>query len=200
MGCKRGVLGGGFHDLIATQIRRPAARAQLAIERFLAVTAGSAFADGLGHAVLNASWSTENGFYGRDRADQGMGTDCLNLFDFFTPNPADYDNQLCGFFSSFGANTPILIPNSPFSTMNRIEAGVDSNVTTLPAGYGFDRNPFRVLSVPTERFSFQTLLTRRSQSERFDAAVKCVVKQDASRRADQLFARRIGAQQCHPQR
>lgn len=114
------------------------------------ITMGSDFADGRGNAVLNASWGIENGVMARDRGDQGMAIDCF-------ATGANVADQSCPAFSSFSANTRLRLPQSPTSVVSRTLVGGVVVPFSTPV-HGFNRQAYRVLSVPTERFSFQTLM------------------------------------------
>lgn len=114
------------------------------------ITMGSNFADDRGNAVFNASWGTDGGIYARHRGDQGMNIDCF-------ATGASVSEQFCPAFSSFSANTRLIVPDGPVSPVNRVLVGGAVVPFSTPV-HGFNRAAFRNLSVPLERFSFQTFI------------------------------------------
>ena len=106
--------------------------------------------DDRGNAVFNASWGTDGGIYARNRADRGMNIDCF-------ATGASVSDQFCPAFSSFPGNTRLIVADGPVSPVNRVL--VDGAVVPFSTPlHGFNRADFRNVSVPLERFSFQTLI------------------------------------------
>jgi outer membrane receptor protein involved in Fe transport len=119
------------------------------------VTAGSSFADGRGHAIVNASWSQEEGVFARDR--DITATDCTNLA-FFTDDPADGKDCFTPTFSSFPPNTRIIIPTGDNTVGNRVIDPATGQVRPFVSTEdGFNRQSVRALSTPLERVLLSTV-------------------------------------------
>lgn len=123
----------------------------------LSTTLGSEFADGRGSAVASLTWSRDNGVYAADRA--GRDTDAFSSA-FFGGPIEDWQQDIVPFYSSFSERGRIIIPGAssnfvfderdgtvrPFSS-----AGVNGEAID-----GFNRQAFRAIAVPTERFLFSS--------------------------------------------
>lgn len=119
------------------------------------LTAGSSFADGRGHAIVNASWSQEEGVFARNRPLTAI--DCTNL-GFFTGDENDAKDCFTPTFSSFPPNTRIVIPTGNNTTGNRVIDPVTGVVRPYAgATDGFNRNAIRALSTPIERMLLSTV-------------------------------------------
>ena len=117
----------------------------------LSVTGGFSFAEDRGSAMASVTWDKENGVFARNRPN--LGLDGANSA-FFTGDPNDYDQAVVPFFSSFSERGRIIVPDADDdfvvdgSTVRPFESAVD----------GFNRQAFRALSTPTERFQVSTML------------------------------------------
>ncbi len=121
-------------------------------------TFGSQFADGRGNALASVSWSKENGVFARDRAEQGRAVDGFSNAFFGLD---DWTQSVIPFFSSFSERGRIVVPGSgnfvfdetigetrPFQSANDDGTELD----------GFNRQRFRAIALPTERFLFSSVL------------------------------------------
>ncbi len=116
------------------------------------LTVGSNFADGRGNATFNASWGKENGVFARNRGDQGMNIDCG------LGGPPIGFPQNCPTPSSFSLDGRIVMPNGAAGAAPPLRFNGTTVVPFIPTVDGFNRQAFRVLSVPVERFSFQSMV------------------------------------------
>ncbi|MFW5661283.1 MAG: TonB-dependent receptor domain-containing protein, partial [Oceanicaulis sp.] len=116
-------------------------------------TLGSDFAGGKGSAVASMTWSRENGVYARDRA----GRDVDGLSEVFSDGPVEsWRDSVIPFYSSFSERGRITVPGAANDFVFDETAGTvrayDSAVD------GFNRQGFRAIAVPTERFLFSSMV------------------------------------------
>ena len=123
-----------------------------------AATFGSAFDNGRGHALASVSWSTEDGVYARDRGEQGRDTDGFSEVFF---GDGDWQQSVVPFYSSFSERGRIIVPGagnfvyheSKDQTRPFISAGADGGAID-----GFNRQRYRAIAVPNERFLFSSVM------------------------------------------
>ncbi len=121
------------------------------------VTYGANFAQGRGRALASVTWSDEGGVFARDR--ESIERDGASLA-FFTGDPADAFEELQPFYSSFSERGNISIPGAPSNLVFDETTGTVRPFTSAnPDGSaldGFNRQAFRAIAVPTERFLFSS--------------------------------------------
>jgi outer membrane receptor protein involved in Fe transport len=117
-------------------------------EYTVSLTAGLPFADDRGHAMFSYTFDKENGVYARNR--KGLEVDGLSL-SYFT-EPEDYWKNVIPYYSSYSEWGRFVVPGNGLGsgTGNYV---YDNGVTVPWDGdaYGFNRQAFRALAVPTER-------------------------------------------------
>ncbi|MDH4059980.1 MAG: TonB-dependent receptor [Aquincola sp.] len=142
----------------------------------VSLTGGVSSADGRSNIMAHFSYSKQGAVYAKDRA----GNELDNLSTaFLTGDPADMFNFTTPFFSSFAPqgrvfyrianpnydpNLPISATNQPTLARNRTfdrNGNIIPFSTNGPAGdgvgaTGFNRQEFRTIAVPTERYLFST--------------------------------------------
>ena len=127
------------------------------------VTMGSPFADGKGQALASVSWSKENGVFARDREERGLERDGLSnaYFQYLPDQPFDWQTTQFPYYSSFSERGRITVPGNgnwvfdettstsrPFQSANADGSELD----------GFNRQGYRAIAVPTERFMFSSVV------------------------------------------
>ena len=130
------------------------------------LTAGSSFADGRGRAMVNLGWDKDRGVYARNR--KTMEVDSVAL-GFFTGDPADFNDQFTPFFSTFSEKGRITLPN----VASDYVVDDDGNVRPFDLSVdGFNRQDFRALSVPSERWQISSVIDfQLSQTMNFFAEI-----------------------------
>ncbi|HCR65056.1 MAG TPA: TonB-dependent receptor, partial [Oceanicaulis sp.] len=131
------------------------------------LTMGSMFDQGRGNAVVSSTWSRENGVYARDR--EGLDRDGLSRA-FFDPTVENWQEDVIPFYSSFSERGRIRIPglsaggaptdvaNLVFDeTTGQVRPFTSANADGSPLD-GFNRQAYRAIAVPTERFTFSSLV------------------------------------------
>ncbi|NEX92611.1 TonB-dependent receptor [Caulobacter sp. 17J65-9] len=116
----------------------------------VAALAGSQFQDGRGHAVINLGYDHVGPIRARSRGDEGMAIDAVNAVTR-TGDPDDLKGQITGVFSSFIPEGRFLIPIGSENA-----TGVFNDGQVFPysnAAFGFNRQEFRLLQVPSNRIS-----------------------------------------------
>ena len=114
------------------------------------LTLGGNFADDRGNAVVNISYSNNEGLLSRQRPNTQVDDIALCLF---TGDLADCETPVEPFFSSFsesGRFFPTGANGGPGSLT--FINGATTNFST--GTHGFNRQAFRTISVPTQRFLF----------------------------------------------
>jgi outer membrane receptor protein involved in Fe transport len=114
----------------------------------MSLTAGMPFADDRGQAMFSYTFDKENGVYARNR--DGLEVDGLSL-SYFTA-PEDFKENVIPFYSSYSEWGRFIVPGNGAGTGtgNYIyDAG--ATVPWDSSTYGFNRQAFRALAVPTER-------------------------------------------------
>lgn len=119
------------------------------------ITAGSTFDGGRGNALVNASWTKEMGVFSRNRSITAQD----DISGIFFGDP--FDSQVTPFFSSFsewgrfqGIDPATLLGATPFNVFQQ-----DGTATLfVQPDFGFNRNAFRAISVPTERIMFNAVM------------------------------------------
>jgi outer membrane receptor protein involved in Fe transport len=119
------------------------------------ITAGSNFGGGRGNALANVSWNRENGVYSRNRSI--VADDDISGIYFGDP----FDTQITPFYSSytewgrFAAINPATLGTASDYFLHL----ADGSITPMAQPtYGFNRNAFRAIKVPTERIMFNSVL------------------------------------------
>lgn len=124
------------------------------------VTVGTNVGDGDGNIMVHFGYSNEEGVLSRQRAN--TFTDDLDRINF-TGNPADFGTSQAPFFSSFIPQGRFIVPGAQFSFDNnnqlvRCTGGFPTNAPSAngscPGPLGFNRQFFRTIAVPVERYLF----------------------------------------------
>ncbi len=141
-------------------------------ERFqLNLTGGTSFGDNRGHVMVHMGYSKENGVLSRERANTAI--DDIDTAAGVTGDPADFGTPFEPAYSSFapqgsfssGGRTFTYSPTGvlqPCFTSNN--ATCTSNLGTGVGPNGFNRQFFRTIAVPVERY----LLAVTGEYEVFD--------------------------------
>ncbi|MGJ3231191.1 MAG: TonB-dependent receptor domain-containing protein [Oceanicaulis sp.] len=116
-------------------------------------TLGSDFDDGRGSAVASLTWSRSNGVYARDRA--GRDTDGFSEA-LLGGDVEDWQNSVFPFFSSFSERGRIIVPGAASDFVFDETQGAARPYNS--ALDGFNRQGFRAIAVPTERFLFSSMV------------------------------------------
>ncbi|MBC38860.1 MAG: TonB-dependent receptor [Oceanicaulis sp.] len=131
------------------------------------LTMGSMFDQGRGNAVVSTTWSRENGVYARDR--EGLDRDGLSRA-YFDPTVENWQEDVIPYYSSYSERGRILIPGlsaggTPTNAANLVFDETTGQVRPFtsanPDGSaldGFNRQAYRAIAVPTERFTFSSLV------------------------------------------
>lgn len=131
------------------------------------LTMGSLFDQGRGSAVVSSTWSRENGVYARDR--EGLDRDGLSRA-FFDPTVENWQEDVIPFYSSFSERGRIRIPGlsangNPTDAANLVFDETTGQVRPFTSANadgsaldGFNRQAYRAIAVPTERFTFSSLV------------------------------------------
>ena len=121
------------------------------------LTAGSSFADDRGSAMINIGWDKSRGVYARNRSTMRVDSAALG---FFTGNDADFDKHFTPFFSSFSEKGRIGIQDaSGLGLGGQFVLDDDGTVREFSSPVdGFNRQAFRALAVPDERWQFAGIL------------------------------------------
>ena len=121
-------------------------------------TVGSSFADGRGSAVASLTMSREEGVFARDR--EGRDTDGFSQVLFgIEDGPNDWQESIFPFYSSFSERGRIIVPGVGNRVFDERTGEVRPFVSANPDGSeldGFNRQRFRAIAVPTERFLFSS--------------------------------------------
>lgn len=131
-------------------------------ERFqLNLTTGANFANGDGNVMVHLGYSKENGVLSRDR-DNTRVDDISKLL--FTEEAADFAVPVEPFFSSFPPQGRFITAGGQFTfDDNGLKVGNSTNGPDLdgdgfgdgdPGADGFNRQFFRTIAVPVERYLF----------------------------------------------
>ncbi|MEO0697040.1 MAG: TonB-dependent receptor [Pseudomonadota bacterium] len=111
-------------------------------------TVGGNFADGKGNAVVSAEYVNNQGIASSNRPN--TRTDDI-AFCLFTGNPDDCQTPVEPFFSSFPPQGRFIIEDAAAGTASSFNPdGRPFNTNGTPDG--FNRQDFRTISVPVERF------------------------------------------------
>lgn len=120
------------------------------------LTAGSAFADGRGHAVISATFSQQKGLLSRERGNTRLDDVALCTS---TLRPEDCQTPIEGTFSAFSEFGRFIIPST--GRQFTVSDGSGPAGTVVPynnAAFGFNRQAFRRYTVPTDRYLVSSLL------------------------------------------
>ncbi|MDT0575162.1 TonB-dependent receptor [Croceicoccus sp. F390] len=126
------------------------------------LTAGTDVADGNGNIMVHFGYSNEKGLYSRQRKNTRV--DDYDKFAF-TGDPADFGTSIAPFFSSFPPQGRFITSGGTFTydANNNLQAGFSTNGPDVdgdgfgdggPLANGFNRQQFRTLAVPVERYTF----------------------------------------------
>lgn len=116
------------------------------------ITAGGNFADDRGNMMVHFGYSNEGGLLSRERKNTQV--DDLDTFWGITGDPADYgipsENRLSGFAPQgrFTAGTLAAPRNFTYGPNGALQEGFATAVN------GFNRQAFRTIAVPVERYLF----------------------------------------------
>jgi iron complex outermembrane receptor protein len=125
----------------------------------LSATAGSNFADGRGNIMVHAGYSSDKGLLSRERA----GTRIDNISQMqYSYDPKDYAVIHSPFFSSFPPQGRFTVGNGTtftFGPTGALQPCFTTNGTSCGGGAGqgpngFNRQFFRTLSTPVDRYLF----------------------------------------------
>ena len=122
-------------------------------------TLGSSFADGRGSAVTSLTMSREDGVFARDR--DGRDVDAFSEAFFGPALGSEWQQSRSPFFSSFSERGRIIVPGVGNRVFDERTGEVRPFVSANPDGTaldGFNRQGFRAIAVPTERFLFSTMV------------------------------------------
>lgn len=122
------------------------------------VTIGSNVANGDGNIMVHFGYSNEKGVLSRNRANTRV--DDFDLFRF-TGDPADFGTPVEPFFSSFPPQGRFITAGGTFtySPTGALQPCFTTNGATCGGGAGvgpngFNRQFFRTIAVPVERYTF----------------------------------------------
>ncbi len=125
------------------------------------LTFGTNVADGRGNVMVHFGYSNEDGLLSRERSNTQV--DAISNIFF----GGDVNEELEPFFSSFPpqgrfdvAGTPGVGDDFTFDPNGNLQPCFTTNGTTCPGGVGpngFNRQNFRTLAVPVERYLFATV-------------------------------------------
>jgi outer membrane receptor protein involved in Fe transport len=122
-------------------------------------TVGSTFADGRGSAIASLTVSREDGVFARDR--DGRDIDGFSNAFFGPALGFEWQESVFPFYSSFSERGRIIVPGVGNRVFDERTGEVRPFVSANPDGTpldGFNRQAFRAIAVPTERFLFSSLL------------------------------------------
>ena len=116
------------------------------------LTAGSSFAEGRGRAMFNLGWDKDRGVFARNRDTMEVDSAALG---FFTGNTADFNDHFTPFLSSFSEKGRIILPGASSDYV----VDDDGTIRAFNSNQdGFNRQAFRALSVPSERYQIATVI------------------------------------------
>ncbi|NJC34545.1 outer membrane receptor protein involved in Fe transport [Sphingomonas jejuensis] len=118
------------------------------------ITAGGNFGDGRGNAMVHFGYSNEGGVLSRNR--EGTFLDDIDTFAGITGDPADFGVPTQPFLSGFAPQGRFITSGGSFTfnRNNQLITGFSSNGTATRAPDGFNRQFFRTIAVPVERYLF----------------------------------------------
>lgn len=123
------------------------------------VTFGGNFGDDRGNIMVHLGYSNQEGLLSRSRANTFL--DDADTFAFITGDPADFGVSTAPFLSSFIPQGRFIVPGAQFSFNNanqliRCTGGFPTNgpSASCPGPLGFNRQFFRTIAVPVERYLF----------------------------------------------
>lgn len=117
-------------------------------------TMGSNFADGRGNIMVHMGYSNEEGVLSRQRAN--TFTDDADTATFITGNLDDFGVPFEPFFSSFPPQGRFITSQGTFTfdKDNNLQQGFSTNGNGTIGPDGFNRQYFRTIAVPVERYLF----------------------------------------------
>ena len=158
----------------------------------LSLTGGGNFADDRGNLMVHLGYTNEKGLGSRQRKDSRI--DNRSLFWYVTGDPDDYLTPQIPFFSSFAPQGRFLAGGTTFTfdTNNNLQPCFTTNGTTCGSGAGvgpngFNRQFYRTLAVPVERYLFATRGTFEI-SDKISAFVEGTYAKTTSSREIEPFA------------
>ncbi|HEX7944450.1 MAG TPA: TonB-dependent receptor, partial [Phenylobacterium sp.] len=119
----------------------------------LNITAGSKFADDRGSAMISFGYDRTGSVYARNRCDQDACVDGANDFDG-TPGSQSYRRTFTPVFSGTPPQGAILVGRPGAGNLTFSPQPNGSILPFVTARDGFNRQAFRILQVPSKRFSF----------------------------------------------
>lgn len=124
-------------------------------ERQFSLTSGAETADGRGNMMFHLSYTDQGGVFSRDR--DRSDTDIFSEFRF-SGDPADASVPRTPFFSSFPPQGRFDAGDTryTFDANNNLQAGFSTNGDGTIGPDGFNRNNFRSIAIPTERYLFSS--------------------------------------------
>ena len=126
--------------------------------RKASITFGTNAANGKGNVMAHFAYSTQGVVFGKDRP--GGALDSISTGGALTGDPAEFFQVTQPFFSSFAPQGRFLVGTGAAGSQTFNRAGQQIPFSTNgPAGdgvgaTGFNRQEFRTLAIPTERFLF----------------------------------------------
>lgn len=120
------------------------------------LTVGVNAPDDRGNIMFHLGYSNEGGLLSRERANTRV--DDADTFAFITGDPADFGVPTQPFFSSFPPQGRFITSGGTFTfnPSGNLVAGFSSNGTATRPADGFNRQFFRTIAVPVERYLFAT--------------------------------------------
>ena len=122
-------------------------------QRQFSLTAGTESADGKGNMMFHLGYTDQGAVFSKDR--DRSDTDIISEFAF-TGNPAEFAVPRSPFFSSFPPQGRFDADGKrfTFNASNNLQEGFSTNGNGTIGPDGFNRNNFRSIAIPTERFLF----------------------------------------------
>ena len=118
------------------------------------LTVGGNLGDDRGNIMVHLGYSKEGGLLSRERRNTRQ--DDADTFAFITGDPADFGVPTQPFNSSFAPQGRFIAGGTTFTfdPNNNLVTGFSSNGTATRAANGFNRQFFRTIAVPVERYLF----------------------------------------------
>lgn len=122
-------------------------------ERQFSLTTGAETASGRGNMMFHLSYTDQGPVFSRDR--DRSDTDIFSEFRF-SGDPADASVPRSPFFSSFPPQGRFDAGGTryTFNASNQLQEGFSTNGNDTIGPDGFNRNNFRTIAIPTERYLF----------------------------------------------
>ncbi|MFZ5748114.1 MAG: TonB-dependent receptor plug domain-containing protein [Pseudomonadota bacterium] len=118
------------------------------------LTFGGNFADDRGNIMVHLGYSNEGGLLSRDREE--TRTDNVDTFAYITGDPKDYGVIYAPYYSSFAPQGRFVAGGTTYTydANNQLKTGFSTNGNSTTAADGFNRQYYRTIAVPVERYLF----------------------------------------------